>query len=99
MTIAENLDAVSRPEIADSASRMAPIAVVTALADRQFGVLGNKASGTIMSGKGVMNFGGRWLTHFLLLVGADQAAPYADAVIVKPIKGMANMGGGGKVAP
>ena len=99
MTITENLDAVSRPEIADSASKMAPIAVVTALADRQFGVLGNKASGTIMSGKGVMNFGGRWLTHFLLLVGADQAAPYADAVIVKPIKGMANMGGGGKVAP
>lgn len=99
MTITENLDAVSRPEIADSASKMAPIAVVTALADRQFGVLGNKASGTIMSGKGVMNFGGRWLTHFLLLVGADQASPYADAVIVKPIKGMANMGGGGKVAP
>jgi hypothetical protein len=51
-----------------------------------------------MSGKGVMNFGGRWLTHFLLLVGADQASPYADAVIVKPIKDMASMGGGAKVA-
>jgi hypothetical protein len=31
-------------------------------------------------------------------VGADQTAPYANAIVVKPIKDMASMGGG-KGAP